>query len=104
MQVLWMLAFKLVICPLLMIGLARALDLDAATARAAVLVAAIPISLASFTLAETFGIGEALLTKLVILGTVLLLPAAVLWLEALDSTDTFLLDQPQEAQAVMAAG
>lgn len=90
-----MLGCKLVLCPLLMVGLAKALDLDDATARAAVLVATIPISLASFTLAETFGVGESLLTKLVILGTVLMLPTAVLWLEALDNTGTFLLPPPQ---------
>lgn len=94
-----MLAFKLVICPLLMVALAEVMGLDDATARAAVLVATIPISLASFTLAETFAVGQALLTKLVIIGTVLLLPTTVLWLEALDHTETFLLPAPPPPQA-----
>lgn len=89
-----MLVFKLVLCPLLMVALAKALNLDDGPARAATLVATIPISLASFTLAETFGLGEALLAKLVVLGTLLMLPATVLWLEALDNTDTFLLPRP----------
>eukprot|EP00892_Ulva_mutabilis_P001562 jgi/Ulvmu1/11406/UM075_0068.1 len=103
-KVVWMLGFKLVLCPLIMLGLAKALDLDDPTSRAAVLVATIPISLASFTLAETFGVGEALLTKLVVLGTLLMLPATVLWLEVLDSTDTFVVPSPPPTPSAAGGG
>jgi ACR3 family arsenite efflux pump ArsB len=89
LQVVWLMVFKLVIAPLIMVGLAKLVDLDDPEARAAVIIASIPISLASFTLAEEYGVGAALLTKCVVLGTALLLPTAILVLKALDSSETF---------------
>jgi predicted permease len=87
--VLWFLAFRLVLAPLLMVGIAEAVNLKDPEARAAVLVASIPIAIASFTLAEEYHIGEALLTKAVVFGTALLLPTAILVLEGLDNAGKF---------------
>jgi predicted permease len=53
---------KLVAVPFLMLGLAKALDLNDVAGRAAVLIATLPISLASFSLGSQYKIGEATLS------------------------------------------
>jgi predicted permease len=84
-----LLAFKLVLAPLLMVGLAKALDLKGATSRAAVLVATLPISSASFSLGERYGIGQGVLSACVAAGTALMLPTVIVWVEVLDRLDLF---------------
>jgi predicted permease len=80
---------KLVLVPLIMVGLASALDLEGNNGRAAVLIAALPISLASFTLASEYKIGFELLSTNVVLGTALLLPTILVWNLVLDAFDLF---------------
>jgi predicted permease len=75
LALLFMLA-KLFIVPLGMVGLAKALNLNN---EAAVLIAALPISRASFSLAGHYKIGEATLSANVALGTALLLPTILIW-------------------------
>jgi predicted permease len=80
---------KLVLVPLIMVGLASAFDLEGNNGRAAVLIAALPISLASFTLASEYEIGFELLSTNVVLGTAFLLPTILVWNLVLDAFDLF---------------
>ena len=80
---------KLILVPLLMVGLALMVDLEGNNGRAAVLIAALPISLASFSLAAQYEIGEHLLSTNVMLGTLLLLPTILVWNLVLDAVDLF---------------
>mmetsp|Transcript_8511 Transcript_8511/g.16039 ORF Transcript_8511/g.16039 Transcript_8511/m.16039 type:complete len:405 (-) Transcript_8511:111-1325(-) len=78
---------KLIIVPILMIGLAKAFQLDDEPGRAAVLIASLPISLASFSLGSKYNKGEAALSTNVAVGTVLMLPTVVIWNLVLDELD-----------------
>ncbi|KAL3934013.1 MAG: hypothetical protein SGARI_003566 [Bacillariaceae sp.] len=80
---------KLVIVPLVMIFLAKAVKLDNQSARAAVLIASLPISLASFVLGSRYKIGEAILSENVALGTILILPTVLIWTVAMDELGVF---------------
>jgi len=80
---------KLVLVPLLMVGLAKAMALDNQMGRAAVLIASLPISLASFSLGKQYSIGEAVLSANVALGTVLMLPTVLVWNIVMDSVGLF---------------
>ena len=53
---------KLIVIPLIMLGLALLFNLNDEAGRAAVLIAALPISMASFSLADRYGIGQAVLS------------------------------------------
>lgn len=86
--VLFMIA-KLVITPLIMVGLAQALHLEDEQGRAAVLIAALPISMASFSLADRYGIGEATMAANVALGNLLILPTVLVWNLVLDECGLF---------------
>jgi predicted permease len=86
--VLYMLA-KLVVVPLIMMGLALAVNLDDNSGRAAVLIAALPISMASFTLGNRYKVGEAILAENIFMGTALLLPTILLWNLILDKVGLF---------------
>lgn len=81
---------KLVVVPFLMVGLAKAVNLDNEQGRAAVLIAALPISMASFSLGSRYKIGEALLSQNVALGTALVLPSVLIWIVVMDEVDLFL--------------
>jgi predicted permease len=83
---------KLVLVPLLALGLAKAVDLSNEAGRAAVLIAALPISQAGFSLGSQYQIGERVLAGNVALGTILLLPTILLWNLILDETDCFPLE------------
>lgn len=85
---LYMLA-KLFLTPLLMIGLAKMLDLDDRSGRAAVLIATLPVSLASFTLGDQYGTGQASLAANVAVGTMLMLPTVVAWAAAMDDANLY---------------
>lgn len=80
---------KLVLVPLIMLGLACAASLDDEAGRAAVLIATLPISMASFTLADVFDIGQAILAQNVAMGTILLLPTVLIWNLVLDHAGVF---------------
>ena len=80
---------KLILVPLVMVGLAKAFDMDDEPGRAAVLIAALPISMASFSLANRYGIGEALMAENVALGTLLILPTVILWNVIMDEVGLF---------------
>ncbi len=80
---------KLVIVPLITLGLAKAVGLNNEAGRAAVLIAALPISMASFSLADRYEIGEAVLSENVALGTALILPTILLWNLVMDALDIF---------------
>lgn len=80
---------KLVMVPFLMVGLAKLVGLNDEAGRAAVLIAALPISMASFSLANRYDIGEAVLSENVALGTLLILPTIILWNLVLDALDIF---------------
>jgi predicted permease len=75
---------KLLVTPLLMVGIAKIMDLDGRSGRAAVLIATLPISLASFTLGKQYGVGEAALAANVAVGTLLMLPTVIAWSAAMD--------------------
>ena len=83
---------KLVLVPLLMVALAKFLDLDDEPGRAAVLIAALPISMASFSLAHRYEIGEDVISENVALGTALVTPTIILWNLVMDATDIFPID------------
>ena len=81
---------KLVIVPLIMVGLASAINLgDDNAGRAAVLIAVLPISMASFTFGSKYQIGESILSTNVALGTALLLPTIIIWNVVLDAWHLF---------------
>jgi predicted permease len=80
---------KLVLVPLLMVGLAKMLSLQNEVGRAAVLIASLPISLASFSLGHQYRIGEAVLAANVAVGTLLMLPTVFIWNVAMDNLNLF---------------
>jgi predicted permease len=88
MLALYMLS-KLVLVPLLMIGLAKLLSLQNEVGRAAVLIASLPISLASFSLGHQYQIGEAVLAANVAIGTLLMLPTVLIWNVVMDNLNLF---------------
>jgi len=80
---------KLFVVPMLMVGLAKGLDLNDTAGRAAILIAALPISMASFALGSQYDIGQTILSANVALGTFLMLPTILLWNIALDAVDLY---------------
>lgn len=80
---------KLVIVPLITLGLSVAVGLNNEAGRAAVLIAALPISMASFSLADRYEVGQAILSENVALGTALILPTILLWNLVMDALDIF---------------
>jgi predicted permease len=72
-----------------MVGLAKALNLSDEPGRAAVLIAALPISMASFSLANRYGVGEAVMAENVTVGTLLILPTVIIWNLVMDKVDLF---------------
>jgi len=57
--------------------------------RAAILIASLPISMASFSLAKQYNIGEAELATNVAVGTILMLPTVLCWNIVLDKLDLY---------------
>lgn len=80
---------KLALMPLIMVGITKAFNLNDEAGRAAVLIACLPVSMASFSLGSRYEIGEELLSVNVILGTVLLLPTVLLWSLAMDKVGLY---------------
>jgi len=80
---------KLILVPLLMVGLAKAFKLSNDAGRAAVLIATLPISLGSFSLGSRYKTGEELLSGSVALGSALMLPTVLIWNLAMDQLKLF---------------
>lgn len=80
---------KLIIVPLIMVGLANAMRLNDEQGRAAILIATLPISLASFSLGRQYNIGEADLAANVACGTLLMLPTVLVWNILLDKAGLY---------------
>lgn len=80
---------KLVLVPMVMVGLAKAMALNNIAGRAAVLIASLPVSLVSFSLGHQYSIGEAVLSANIGVGTILMLPTVIVWNIVMDSLNLF---------------
>ncbi len=80
---------KLIAIPLLMMGLAKGMKLNDEAGRAAVLIASLPISMASFSLGRQYNVGEKDLAANVTAGTVLMLPTIIVWNVVLDAVGLY---------------
>lgn len=80
---------KLILVPMLMVGCCFAVDLHGPTARAAVLVATLPVSAAAFALSTMYNVGEDVAAVNVFLGNLLILPTTIAWVAAMDGMDLF---------------
>ena len=81
--------FKLIAIPLLMVGLAKLMRLNDEAGRAAILIASLPISMASFSLGHQYNVGEKDLSANVTAGTVLMLPTIIVWNLVLDAVSLY---------------
>ena len=81
--------FKLIAIPLLMVGLAHTMRLNDEAGRAAILIASLPISMASFSLGHQYNVGEKDLSANVTAGTVLMLPTIIVWNLVLDAVSLY---------------
>ena len=81
--------FKLIVIPLLMVGLAKIMRLNDEAGRAAILIASLPISMASFSLGHQYNVGEKDLSANVTAGTVLMLPTIIVWNLVLDAVSLY---------------
>jgi predicted permease len=80
---------KLIIIPLIMMGLAMGMNMSNEAGRAAILIASLPIAMASFSLAHQYSIGEKDMAANVTFGTILMLPAVIAWNLVLDKVGLF---------------
>ena len=80
---------KQIVVPLLMVGLAKGMQLNDEAGRAAILISALPISMASFSLGHQYSIGEKDLAANVTAGTVLMLPTIIVWNLVLDAVGLY---------------
>lgn len=80
---------KLIVIPSVMLVIAKVIGLSDHAGRAAILIASLPISMASFSLANNYKVGEALLAENVALGTLLMLPTVIAWNVFLDEVGLF---------------
>lgn len=81
--------FKLIAIPLIMVGLAKSMRLNDEAGRAAILIASLPISMASFSLGHQYNVGEKDLSANVTAGTVLMLPTVIVWNVVLDAVSLY---------------
>ena len=80
---------KLMFMPMMMVWISKLFNLNDEAGRASILIACLPISMASFSFGSRFEIGENLLSLNVILGTILVLPTVLLWNLVMDSLDLY---------------
>ena len=80
---------KLIIIPLIMMGLAMGMNMSNEAGRAAILIASLPIAMASFSLAHQYSIGEKDMAANVTFGTILMLPAVIAWNLVLDKVGLY---------------
>jgi predicted permease len=72
-----------------MVGLAKIMRLNDEAGRAAILIASLPISMASFSLGHQYNVGEKDLSANVTAGTVLMLPTIIVWNIVLDAVSLY---------------
>ena len=80
---------KLILMPALAIGCAMAVGLEGAYGRAAVLIAALPISAAGFVLSSRYKVGQNEAISNMFFGNLLVLPTTLLWMVFMDAVDLF---------------
>ncbi|KAJ3339666.1 hypothetical protein HDU93_007892 [Gonapodya sp. JEL0774] len=81
---------KMILVPLFTIPLVLMFNIQpAGKARGAVLIAAMPIALASFSLTQQYGVGQDSMAAQVIIGTILMTPACVAWDAVMQSVGLF---------------
>ena len=80
---------KLILVPAVMVGCCFAVGLDGGPARAAVLLASLPISAAAFTLCDRYSTCLKEAVANIFWGTVLVLPTTLAWMAFLDAVDLF---------------
>ena len=98
---------KVIIVPALMVGCAAAVGLEGANARAAVLLAALPISAAAFSLSDKYKVGTAEAVANIFWGNLLVLPTTLAWMAFMDGVDLFPMQKssvPNACAAPPAAG
>lgn len=93
---------KFFIAPALMLGIAKNMfNLKCDIGRSAVIIATVPTSLASFTLTKRFELSsQSVMAFNVIIGTILMLPFVLMWLEIMDENDHFVCDLPNIAPTI----
>lgn len=87
---------KLFLAPLLMLGLAWVLGMNDTQGRAAVLIAALPISMASFSIGSHYDMGLTILSNNIALGSLLMLPTVLLWNIVLDALGIYVVPDSQQ--------
>lgn len=80
---------KLIIVPAIMVGCAAAVGLEGAYARAAVLLASLPISAAAFALSDKYKVGAAEAVANIFWGNLLVLPTTLAWMAFMDGVNLF---------------
>eukprot|EP00755_Sulcionema_specki_P012528 Sspe_Gene.8423::Locus_2865_Transcript_1_1_Confidence_1.000_Length_5789::g.8423::m.8423/K13947/PIN; auxin efflux carrier family len=90
---------KLLIVPFIMIPCIEAFDITGMPARAAMHISALPIAMASMVLSKTYFNDATIYSLTIILGTVLILPTALLWEALLNEMDIW--EVPSAANAVV---
>ena len=85
---------KLILVPGLMVGCAFAVGLKGAEGRAAVLLAALPVSPAAYAMSERYGIGQEISESNIFFGNLLVLPTTIAWVSFMDGIDLFTAPAP----------
>eukprot|EP00890_Picochlorum_soloecismus_P003483 jgi/Picsp_1/4135/NSC_01644-R1_auxin efflux carrier len=85
---------KLILVPGLMVGCAFAVGLKGAQGRAAVLLAALPVSPAAYAMSERYGIGQEISESNIFFGNLLVLPTTIAWVSFMDGIDLFTAPAP----------
>jgi predicted permease len=85
LQIFFDMLAKLVCVPLLMLALALFLGLNDEQGRMAVVLSALPVTMASYSLTSHYEVNKARLGANVIVGMLLLMPTVLGWLVAMDT-------------------
>ena len=80
---------KLIIVPAVMVGCAFAVGLEGAPARAAVVIASLPISAAAFTLCDRYDVLQKEAVSNIFFGNLLVLPTTLAWIAFMDAVELF---------------
>ncbi len=89
-------AVKLIFVPFLMVGCAFAVGLSDSEARAAVLIALLPVSPPAFALTGHYGVGLAEAVSTILVGKILVIPTILAWQGIMDSIDLFPYNAPPD--------
>lgn len=88
---------KLILVPALMIGCAKAVGLDGAEGRAAVLLASLPVSPTAYTVSNKYDVGQDISESNIFFGNLLVLPTTIGWVSFMDAVDLFPADAPSNS-------